>query len=79
MFERLIRRGAALAERAARRRRSALAEALRAEAPEGVRVSEEEEEVVISGPGLGRRFAIDPRLRWFAVGRMDQAEPERRR
>ncbi|HEX6374611.1 MAG TPA: hypothetical protein VFZ91_02715 [Allosphingosinicella sp.] len=69
MFERLMRHGAALAETRARRRRSELAEALREAAPDGVGVSEEEEAVALSGRGLGRRFALEPALRWLIAGR----------
>jgi hypothetical protein len=69
MFERLMLHGAALARRAARRRRSELAGALGEDSPAGVRVSEEEEAVVLSGPGLGRRFALEPGLRWLLAGR----------
>ncbi len=69
MFERLMLHGAALARRAALERREALAAALRDEAPEGVRVSEEEEEVALSGRGLERRHALDPGLRWLLAGR----------
>jgi hypothetical protein len=69
MFERLMLHGAALAQKAARARRAALAEALRDEAPEGVRVSEEEEKVALSGRGLERRFALEPELRWLFSGR----------
>jgi hypothetical protein len=76
MLERLIRRGAALAQGAARRRRGELAEALRGEAPAGVEVSEEEDRVVLSGPGLGRRFALEPALRWLVP---TQAQYGRRR
>ncbi len=69
MLERLMLHGAALAQRAARARLASLAEALRDEAPKGVRVSEEEEAVALSGRGLGRRFALDPELRWLLSGR----------
>ena len=69
MFERLMLRGAALAEKAARRRRDELAEALSEEAPAGLRVSGEEQGVVLSGRGLGRRFALEPALRWLSAGR----------
>lgn len=69
MLERLMLHGAALAQRAARARLHSLAEALRGEAPEGVRVSEEEESVALSGRGLKRRFALDPELRWLLSGR----------
>ena len=79
MFERLMRHGAALAERAARRWRRALAEELAGEAPEGVWVSEDDVGVGLRGFGLRRRFALEPRLRWFAVGRLDRVERGRRR
>jgi hypothetical protein len=69
MLERLMMRGAALAHSAAGRRRGALAEALRLEAPDGVRVDEEENGVALSGPGLKRRFALEPALRWLVSGR----------
>ena len=69
MFERLMLHGAALARKAARERRSALAAELRDEAPEGVRVSEDEAAVTLEGRGLGRRFALDPELRWLLAGR----------
>lgn len=71
MLERLMLHGAALAHRAARARIASLAESLRDEAPQGVRVSEEEEEeaVALSGRGLRRRFALEPELRWWLSGR----------
>ena len=78
MFERLMLHGAALAGKAARRRRRALAEALEADAPAGVRVDEEEEAVALSGRGLVRRFALEPALRWLVL-RQAQDERGRRR
>lgn len=69
MFERLTERAEALAQRAAERRREALAEALREEAPAGVAVSEEEGAVALSGRGLAKRLAFDPALRWLIAGR----------
>ena len=70
MFERLMLHGAALARKAAGERRSALAEELRDQVPEGVRVSEEEEgAVALEGLGLGRRFAVQSELRWIFAGR----------
>jgi hypothetical protein len=78
MFERLMLHGAALAAKAARRRQGELAGALAEEAPAGVEVSEEDEAVVLSGPGLGRRFALEPRLRWLVL-RQAQDERGRRR
>ncbi len=69
MLERLMLHGAALARKAAGERRSTLAAELRGEAPEGVRVSEEEAGVALEGRGLGRRFALDSELRWLFSGR----------
>ena len=68
MFERLMLHGAALAQKAARRRIGALAEALREAAPPGVRVSEEEGAVALSGRGLRRRSALEAELRWLVPG-----------
>lgn len=69
MFERLMTRGAALAEAAARRRRAELAEDLGEDAPAGVSVNEEDGAVALSGSGLKRRFAFEPALRWLYPGR----------
>ncbi|HYG48104.1 MAG TPA: hypothetical protein VD846_09200 [Allosphingosinicella sp.] len=69
MLERLMLHGAALACKAARARTEALAAALSEEAPEGVRVSAEEEGVALSGRGLGRRSALEAELRWLFAGR----------
>ena len=69
MLERLMLHGAALARKAALARLGSLAGALRDEAPEGVRVSEEEEALALSGRGLRRRFALEPELRWWLSGR----------
>lgn len=70
MFERLMLHGAALARKAARERLAEIEAALQGEAPDGVRVSEEEEgAVALSGRGLRRRFALEPELRWLLSGR----------
>lgn len=69
MFERLMLHGAALARKAAQGRVATLAAALREEAPDGVRVSEEEGAVALSGPALRRRSALEPALRWLVSGR----------
>jgi hypothetical protein len=83
MFEKLMLKGAALAEGAARRRLGKLAEALREEAPAGLRVSEEEGAVALSGHGLRLRFALEPALRWLvprqAQDERGSARDERRR
>jgi hypothetical protein len=65
MFEALTARAAALAERAARRRRSALAQALREAAPTGVRIEEQADGIVLSARGLVRRYAVDSGLKWL--------------
>lgn len=69
MFETLMLRAAALARRAAEARRRSLAEAVRDEAPAGVRVSETEEGVALEGRGLAGRLATEPELRWLIPGR----------
>jgi hypothetical protein len=69
MFERLKARAQARAETVARRRRDELAEVLSEEAPAGVEVGVEDGAVVLSGRGLGRRFAVEPGLRWLVAGR----------
>ncbi|HYJ81867.1 MAG TPA: hypothetical protein VEW26_03360 [Allosphingosinicella sp.] len=69
MLERLMLHGAAFAREAAEERRARLAEAIRDEAPEGVRVSEAEQGVELEGRGLLRRFALEPGLRWLIPGR----------
>ena len=69
MFEQLMLHGAALAAKAAQRRRRALAGTLAEEAPAGVEVEEADESLVLSGPGLRRRFAFEPALRWLLAGR----------
>lgn len=69
MLERLMLHGAALARKSAGDRRSSLAEELRDEAPQGVKVSESEEGVALEGLGLRRRFALESELRWLFAGR----------
>jgi len=78
MFERLMLHGAALARKAAGERRSSLAAALDEEAPEGVRVSEDEEGAVLEGRALERRFALEAEFRWLPL-RLAQGERGRRR
>jgi hypothetical protein len=63
MLEKLMLRAAALAGRAAARRRALLAEALASQAPRGVKVDVEGEAAVLSGRKLLRRYALDPALR----------------
>ena len=66
MFERLLARGAALAERRARLRAREIAAA---QLPAGVAAEVVDEGVVISGRGLRRRFALEPALRWLTERR----------
>ncbi|MEA3037726.1 MAG: hypothetical protein QOE79_239 [Sphingomonadales bacterium] len=66
MLEALEMRAAALAERRVRHSVSALAAALREEAPRGVRVEEKADGVVLIGRGLMRQWLTDPALRWIA-------------
>jgi hypothetical protein len=69
MFERLMNAGTALARAEARKRRRSLADAIGESAPAGVRASESEQGVVLSGRGLGRRLALEPGLRWLVAWR----------
>lgn len=68
MFETL----AARAERAARRRARALSTELAARIEgqrlRGLTVVVDEDGVRLSGRGLGRRFALEPALRWLIMG-----------
>jgi hypothetical protein len=66
MFERLVERVDALAERRARARAAALAERLQAELPRGIAAAADAEGVRLSGRGIVRRFALDPALRWMS-------------
>lgn len=66
-FEALRARVAKSAEGRVSARVAALADALRDALPPGVNVATGEAGVTISGVGLGRRYAIDPGLRWLIV------------
>ena len=68
MFEKLAERGERLARERAGARRRALAERLRAELPGGIEVTEDEAGARLSGRGLARRHALDPRLRGLIAG-----------
>ena len=68
MFERLEARGERAAEARAAERKQALAEQLRALLPASVGVEAEEQGVVLSGPGFGRRLVLDSSLRWTIAG-----------
>lgn len=67
MLERLFERGARLAERRAGETVLELGEAMRAELPADVDVEADAGGVVLSGPGLRRRFALEPVLRWLTA------------
>jgi hypothetical protein len=68
MFERLEARAARAAARRATARTAALAEALRAALPTDIGVGADGEGVRLSGPGLRRRRALEPALRWTIAG-----------
>lgn len=68
MFGDLIARVERAAELRAGKHGAELAERIAAELPTGVAVEADQEEVRISGRGLGRRFALDPALRWLLAG-----------
>ena len=74
MFEALLERGRAAAERRARARSDALAQAMRAEAPRGVRIERSADGVAIFGRGIVRRFATEPGLRWLAASLLRRGE-----
>lgn len=67
MFERLVMRVRASAERRAREQADALAQRIEALLPEGIEAARGEEGVILSGRALRRRLALDPRLRWLAA------------
>lgn len=69
MFERLERNARSGAEARAERRRVAIAELLAAELPTGIATERTQGGVRLSGRGLARRLALDPRLRAL-IGRL---------
>ncbi len=72
MFERLESRGEQAVEARAAERRDRLAARLREAAPGDVSVAVEDEAVVLSGRGLGRRFALEAELRWLVAESSDE-------
>ena len=68
MFETLEARVARAATRLARRRAAALAEEMRGKLPGDIEVEAGRGHVRLSGPGLGRRRALDAELRWTVAG-----------
>lgn len=65
MFEGLVDAAGRAAEARSKATIAALAERLRTEA--AVDVAADEEGVRLAGPGLKRRFLLDPALRWFTA------------
>jgi len=68
MFEMMEARVRRTAERRARERAAVLAEALRANLPPGIAAEAVDDGVRISGRSIGRRFAVEPTLRWLIAG-----------
>lgn len=68
MFEELEARAARAANERAGTRRQALAEELRGLLPSEVQIQTNEDGVLLSGPGFGRRFVLDASLRWTIAG-----------
>jgi hypothetical protein len=67
MFERMAERVKRLAERCAEGRVLELTARLRAELPHGIDAEAAEGGVRLRGRGLGRRFALEPELRWLRL------------
>ena len=70
MFDMLLERVRAAAERRARERVLELAEQMRADLPSGVEAEAVEGGVAVTGRGLRRRFAMEERLRWLMARMM---------
>jgi hypothetical protein len=68
MLERLTARVTRRAREMAARRAELIAEALAAEPLPGMRAQAAEGGVALSGRGLRRRLANEPRLRWSILG-----------
>jgi len=68
MFEDFEARAGRLAAGRAEAQTQGLAEALRDLLPPEVRVETNEEGVLLSGLGLGRRVVLDASLRWTIAG-----------
>jgi hypothetical protein len=65
MFERMIARAERAAAARARLAIRSLAERLRSETPQGMKITEEPGGIRLSGRALRRRLALDPVLRWL--------------
>jgi hypothetical protein len=68
MFEALLARAERRARRRARALSAELAARIEGERLAGVTVEAEEAGVRLGGRGLGRRFALEPALRWLNLG-----------
>lgn len=65
MFERMTARATARAERERDAQAEALAERIGAASPGGIQSVRVADGVELSGPGLRRRFTLEPGLRWL--------------
>ena len=72
MFENLGARAAQIAARRAADRRQRLAARLKEFEPQDVQVTDAGEKILLAGRGLARRFALDPRLRWWVTEARDE-------
>ena len=68
MFERLEARAERAAKARAAVRTAELADRLRAILPIGVSIEAGEAGIMVSGPGIARRFVLDASLRWTIAG-----------
>jgi hypothetical protein len=68
MLERLLEHGSGKARARAERRAAELAERIGEKLPRGATACAAAEGVTVAGRGLGRRFALEPALRWLALG-----------
>lgn len=68
MFEALTARAQHAARRRARALSTELAARIEGEGLRGLAVEANEDGVRLSGRGLGRRFALEPALRWLIMG-----------
>lgn len=68
MFERTMELARQRAEQAARKRRDEIARRVSEELPPGIASEAMEDGVRLSAPGLARRMALEPGLRWLVAG-----------
>ncbi|HEV2746544.1 MAG TPA: hypothetical protein VGW34_04505 [Allosphingosinicella sp.] len=67
LFQRLLDLGRRAGERRAAELAADLAERAGAELPKGIKAAADREAILLSGRGIARRFALDPRLRWLIL------------